>query len=59
MKFNDYMHDPGCTHTAKHHKQSGRCVGDCKCRYAARKAARKLARKVVNTNAILANEGAE
>lgn len=54
MRFKDHLHDPGCTHSNKHHKQSGRCVGDCKCRYAARKAARKLARReLVNSNAIL------
>lgn len=55
MRFKDHLHDPGCTHTNKHHKQSGQCVGNCKCRYAARKAARKLARMVVNPNEIQQN----
>jgi hypothetical protein len=34
-------HHPDCRHTNKHHKQSGRCRGNCPCDYALRKAQRK------------------
>lgn len=34
-------HHKDCHHTNKHHKQSGRCRGNCPCTYALRKVERK------------------